>query len=279
MNALVVVLALLGVPAMVFSDLFSDVPRVATWIAARAERLLRPHERPFYGWAGEISQAAEDAAAGRRSRISVLAMAFGIYASAIRQRFGNRKVARAVTWAQSIDSAKIWFPIADSEGGMTAETVWATWVGQDEDGEDLYRIDNHIWFSELACFGDTVRTTFEPIDDRPGYGTLSFAAVVQQSSDVEVSLWSNWKVLPKRRLRRLHRHLTELEMRSEWAAPQLGRGTLPPNDVKREKALQTLRRRRVQWEVVERTSPLDPNDPDPISKTTASAPAVRSPGQ
>lgn len=264
MRAVYAALVLIGlaVPGVIITDLLSDAPRFAKWIARRAERLLKRGERAFYGWTGEVDQAAAEAAAGRRSRLSVVGMALGIYVAAVRQRVRARRITDAVLWKMPADFVKVVIAMYDPDpNAFHSESVWAEWIGEDEDGEDLYRIDSHVWFSEMVCRGDVVRTTFEPLEDRPGYGILHFAEVVQQSGREEVSVWNDWRVLPKRRLRRLYRRLDVVGMSSEWAAPQFGRGTLPEDPAARAKAVAIMRRRRVRWEVVERTLPLR-EDPD-----------------
>jgi hypothetical protein len=187
----------------------------------------------------------------------------GIYTSALRQRLRKRSVAEAIEWTLPKTAVKIIIPTYDPDpNAFKSESVWADWIGKDEAGNDLYRIDSHVWFTETVCRGDVVRTTFEPLEDRPGYGILHFDEVVLESAREEVSVWNYWRVAPKRRLRRLYRRLNAIGMSSEWASSQFGRATLPEDPAQRAKAVALLRRRRVRWEIVERSQPPQGGDPD-----------------
>lgn len=252
---LIVALAfLVVVPGAIVADLLNDVPRVAQWIARFAERLLRPHDRAFFGWAAEIEYAVTEAAQGKRSRLSVLAMSSKMVALAVLQRARARKVRYAIYWERSPDSVKIYFTVIDPDpNGFQSESGWATWVGEDDDG-DLYKLDTHLWFTDVAFRGDVIRADLVPLEDTPEYGYLEFAKVVAASGDPQVHLWNNWRIAPRRRLHRLHRRLRDLGMSAEWASPNLGCGALPSGpDL--EVALVVLRRRRVYWESVERATP------------------------
>lgn len=251
---LVVGMAFLVVaPGAIVVDLLNDVPRVAQRIARVAEGLLRPHDRAFFGWAAEIEHASIEAAEGKRSRLSVLAMSSTLIALALLQRAKTRKVRYAIDWERPPDSVKIHFTVDDPDpNGFQGESGWAKWVGEDEKG-DLYKLNTHLWFTDVAFRGDVIRADFIPFEDTPDYGYLEFAEVAAATGVPQVHLWNHWRIAPRRRLRRLHRQLQELGMSAEWASPNLGCGALP-SGLELDIARRVLRRKRVYWEPVRRVS-------------------------
>ncbi len=237
--------ALFALP-LIASDVLADAPRLARWIARRAERWIPYEQREFYGWTAEIESAALDAANGLRSRVSVLVLAVGMVRAAVQLRVSRAEVSDAINHGPDGEAAYIRIPLNDGDG-FEGESVWAFPVGDDS---DLFRIDNHVVFSDETRIGDVVRAKWVPIEELPGHGVLEFVEVVEPSDHVELSLWHHWRVRPDRRYRRLHRNLLDLGMDSEWMS-SVGRGSLPEGP-ERAKVLRLLRRRRVRWAVVER---------------------------
>ena len=234
-------IALLGALA---EDLLLDAPRLAVRIARFSTRMLRSTDRQFFGWEAEIEAASRESVAGQRSRISVLFISLGMMLTACKRRVSSDALeVRSDSTVLDL-LVKLAIPL-DFDLPRRREWVWAIDVGK-----GLYRIDNHVLFSELTCCGDVVRA--EVVSDED-FEWLEFQEVYEETTEIEVDLCSSWRLLPSWRRGRLIRRLRFHGMTSEWISPRCGRGTLPSgHDLKKVRRL--LRRRRVRIEQVERSS-------------------------
>lgn len=239
MKLVLAILGGIGFPLMgvIVSDLFSDVPRCALWIARRAERIIPVADRSFFGLADEVQVAAAQAFEGKRSRLSVLLMAIGALTAAVCQRIRRKDVLPLGEFFPQDDWVKIALPWE-----ANAYWVWAEFVG-----DDLYRIDNQPLLSDVCSADDIVRA--QQVEGM-GPGWLEFRSVVAPTDRIDIFFWIRFRFLRAFRRRRLAKALHALDAFQSWHH-EFGKAALPLNDAS-ERLLRRVSRRLIYWERVDR---------------------------